>query len=361
MENRRWGVDRNLVYPAKNTRGGIEEEPAEDDVKIYQMSRRREAMDDRGGYDEVRRDEKYDEDDERYDEDDYDDGEYDEEDKRRGRGVRIPEFLRRRGRSEKREVGRTKEASRSQKKSFGGKMAGLVSKMIGEKREALPVRDCWAATRNKNELDPNLDPDRVNEDAMLLVPEMGLFGVFDGAGGEIGAARASDDAKRAVERLAEKIDSTSEWGMKQILENANRIVTGDEKAGMTTATVARVWEDEETGEKKLTFASVGDSRIYLFRGGKMRLLSEDEGYLNFITNALGLEECEVKQVRTITVKEGDRFMICSDGVTGDTPEQAPKQEDMIKIAREARTMKEMAEGMLGVALKPDDQTVVCFE
>ncbi|MGN1141076.1 MAG: PP2C family protein-serine/threonine phosphatase [Oliverpabstia sp.] len=82
--------------------------------------------------------------------------------------------------------------------------------------------------------------------------------------------------------------------------------------------------------------NLGDSRCYLLRGGKMRQISEDHtdedfmkengitGRKPYLTQYLGIdpEEMEIVPfVKSYYLDSGDRFLICSDGVTDMVDEQ----------------------------------------
>jgi protein phosphatase len=102
----------------------------------------------------------------------------------------------------------------------------------------------------------------------------------------------------------------------------------------TTLTAAYV------GEHELTVAHVGDSRLYRLRGGDFERLTEDHSLVeelvrqgrlspeeasehpqrSIITRALGPEEGVVPDTHTFTARDGDVYLICSDGLTSMVPE-----------------------------------------
>jgi protein phosphatase len=81
---------------------------------------------------------------------------------------------------------------------------------------------------------------------------------------------------------------------------------------------------------------VGDSRVYFFREGVLKQITEDHSLLNdylkakkltpeeienfphknVIVRALGMKESVVVDVTRIEPKEGDVFLLCSDGLSG---------------------------------------------
>jgi serine/threonine protein phosphatase PrpC len=173
---------------------------------------------------------------------------------------------------------------------------------------------------------------RRNEDSFVVAPP--LFAVADGMGG----AQAGEVASKLAAAALEDTDLGSAGGEERVvalIQEANRRVYERSNAdpaasGMgTTITVALV---EGT---RVTFGHVGDSRAYLLRDGVMEQLTEDHSLVNELMKSgkLSPEEAEVHPQRSvitralgtdpdvdvdtfvIEAKEGDLFLICSDGLT----------------------------------------------
>jgi serine/threonine protein phosphatase PrpC len=169
-----------------------------------------------------------------------------------------------------------------------------------------------------------------NEDSILVEPP--LFVVADGMGGHRGGQVASRVALETLEALSSEGKGT----LPDQVRSANRAVwdrsVEDERlSGMgTTLTAALV-----DGASAL-IAHVGDSRAYLLREGTLRQLTTDHTLVarmvksgeiteaeadvhphkNVLTRALGTdEEVEVDE-DTIALLDGDRLLLCSDGLTG---------------------------------------------
>ena len=169
-----------------------------------------------------------------------------------------------------------------------------------------------------------------NEDAILINDP--LYAVADGMGGHRGGEVASNLALQTVEQMFAERQGT----LTEQVERANRAVfersqSDRDVSGMgTTLTAALI----EGGAIRL--AHVGDSRAYLFRGGKLQLLTEDhtlvhrmvvEGEItqteaenhphrSVLTRALGVEgDVRVDETK-VEVREGDRLLLCTDGLTG---------------------------------------------
>jgi serine/threonine protein phosphatase PrpC len=169
-----------------------------------------------------------------------------------------------------------------------------------------------------------------NEDSVLVSPP--LYVVADGMGGHRGGQVASQVALEAMEGLA----TEGRGSLADHVRRANRAVwdrsVEDERlSGMgTTLTAAQI-----DGASAL-IAHVGDSRAYLLHGGSLQQLTTDHTLVarmvksgeiteaeaevhphkNVLTRALGTdEEVEVDE-DSIALVDGDRLLLCSDGLTG---------------------------------------------
>ena len=204
-----------------------------------------------------------------------------------------------------------------------------------------------------------------NEDAFLVDNELGLYVVADGMGGHSSGEIASEEAVEALhgtvlrEREAiEAIDllpsSDDSWTNLDInnplappMQRALRVIesavqaatymvfglgqANPERKGMgTTMSVLLL-----RGQYAMT-AQVGDSRIYLIRDGVARQLTEDHTLVawqikkgliteeeakrsrqkNVITRAVGSREYVQVDTRSMPVRRGDAFLLCSDGLHG---------------------------------------------
>ena len=169
-----------------------------------------------------------------------------------------------------------------------------------------------------------------NEDSLLIVEP--LYAVADGMGGHRGGEVASTLALETVQQLFEQRRGTL---AEQVVE-ANRAVfersrTDRSVSGMGTTLTAALVDGN-----RVHLAHVGDSRAYLFRGGALRLLTEDhtlvhkmvmEGEItaeeaethphrSILTRALGVDQSVLVDEGDIEVANGDRILLCSDGLTG---------------------------------------------
>lgn len=168
-------------------------------------------------------------------------------------------------------------------------------------------------------------------------PRFSLLLLADGMGGhnagEVAAAMAIDACREYF--MKDKERSDYEALLTEAVEAANLAVyekgeSISEYRRMGTTICAAVIAD-----RQLTIAHVGDSRIYLFRDGKLLQLTQDhslvadmvrQGLLtpeqalvhpdrNTLTRAVGTNETIAVDTRTLSLSAGDRLLLCSDGLT----------------------------------------------
>jgi len=133
----------------------------------------------------------------------------------------------------------------------------------------------------------------------------------------MGGHAAGDVASRtALETFLRSVASRS---MEEAIMLANLAVwevsqTDPQKAGMgTTLTAIRFEADSE-----LVCGHVGDSRLYRLRDGALEQLTRDHSIprTSMLTRAIGTHaDVEVDVFRASAVT-GDRYLLCSDGLTG---------------------------------------------
>lgn len=172
-----------------------------------------------------------------------------------------------------------------------------------------------------------------NEDSFLA--DSPLFVVADGMGGHLAGDIASATAVEVIKERTGELSADDPETLAATLKEANRAIWSKADAdpnvrGMgTTCTLALV-----DGER-VEIAHVGDSRAYLFRADELRQVTEDhtlvgrmvrEGRLSaedaerhpqrsIITRALGVDEDVEVDLLTLELSDGDRLLICSDGLS----------------------------------------------
>ena len=181
-----------------------------------------------------------------------------------------------------------------------------------------------------------------NEDNFTVdaIPERGIFVVADGMGGHAAGEVASEMAVQIIQRELHHLVAIEGEEVPALvgstLKKANRAIhdrtlTEVDKQGMgTTASVLLI-----AGPRYL-IGQVGDSRVYLMRDGTLSQLTKDHSYVqeqvdagfltpeqaryhpysNVITRCVGASPDVEPDVYRGEVRNGDLFLVASDGLTG---------------------------------------------
>ena len=189
-----------------------------------------------------------------------------------------------------------------------------------------------------------------NEDSYSTRPDVGLFVVADGMGGHVAGEVASRVAVEAIEAFIQETagaDKNRTWPfpfdptvsleanrLRAAFRLANRkiasaIADSQDLRGMATTASAVL-----LGPQGASVAHVGDSRVYVLRGGKLEQITHDHSWVeeqvragtlsptaarqhpwrNVVTRALsGGEDPEV-DVTEVAPRPGERYLLCSDGL-----------------------------------------------
>ena len=172
-------------------------------------------------------------------------------------------------------------------------------------------------------------------DPRLLAEKGTLVVVADGMGGHSAGEVASQMAADVVSRVYYETRAEPSAALRRAVEEANRQIheaaaADESKHGMGTTCTALAL----CGGRAYA-AHVGDSRLYMLRAGQLYQLSEDHSAVNemvklgiitkeqarthedknVILRALGTTpEVEVSVLDPFAVREGDRYLLCSDGL-----------------------------------------------
>jgi serine/threonine protein phosphatase PrpC len=174
----------------------------------------------------------------------------------------------------------------------------------------------------------------LNEDACLVRPDLGIWAVADGMGGhergdyassliigELGRVRRPTSARELLYSVDESLARCNQ----ALLERA-----GNGELSGSTIVALLIFEQN--------FAAIwaGDSRLYRYRDGRLEQLTRDHSYVqelvergellpeqarhhplaNRITRAIGADRQLRLDVIDGRLEPGDRFLLCSDGLTG---------------------------------------------
>jgi len=168
-----------------------------------------------------------------------------------------------------------------------------------------------------------------NEDSYLVEPP--LYAVADGMGG----ARAGEVASQLALQTIADLQRSGGARLEDEVTSANKVVYAranedDRFAGMGTTLTAAL-----ASAQAVHLAHVGDSRAYLMRAGSLRQLTRDHTLVdrmvqageitrdeadthphrNVLLRALGTEASVEVESIDVGLLEGDRVLICSDGLT----------------------------------------------
>jgi serine/threonine protein phosphatase PrpC len=197
-----------------------------------------------------------------------------------------------------------------------------------------------------------------NEDVVLVRPELDLYVVCDGAGGhnagEVASALAARSLSNYFGATIRRTHEQPEFDRFGIPGGARRLSAAILKAnkdvieiaksspqhkGMGTTVVAACFSPRSG---LMHVGHVGDSRCYRMRGGHLELLTQDHSLLtdvleqrpelddtvlermpkNIVTRALGIDPKLRVSMRSYPVVAGDRYLLCSDGLSGMLSAQA---------------------------------------
>lgn len=179
-----------------------------------------------------------------------------------------------------------------------------------------------------------------NEDALIVQPERRLFAVADGMGGHAAGEVASRIATDTIGSLPLETDAAEGLAaaLAEGIRTANQAILEDaansrERSGMGTTLTVLTFDADL---KRAVFGHVGDSRLYHLRGGKLEQVTRDHTWVqqqvdagaltqaqarahplsSVLTRALGTEPEVLVDTGTLDCMPGDRFLLCSDGLTG---------------------------------------------
>ncbi len=194
-----------------------------------------------------------------------------------------------------------------------------------------------------------------NED--FLSADDGLFLVADGMGGHRAGEVASHLAVEHVRsQVAERNGALTTDDLVEAVQDANsalvaRASDDPELKGMGTTLCALALVRDD-GRDLLGVVNVGDSRLYLLKGGELEQITDDHSLVatlerqgrltraeaavhpqrNIVTRALGIDTRVMVDSWEILPFVGDRYLLCSDGLFNE-----------IEDARIAATLRKLAD------------------
>lgn len=176
---------------------------------------------------------------------------------------------------------------------------------------------------------------KINEDSVLSLPDLKIWVVSDGMGGHAAGDYASQTVVEAIAALPTDVPPTELMhrlrGALLTAHDTIRAEAARRGAGIVGATVVALM----LANGHFVAFWAGDSRLYRFRDGQIEMLTTDHSMVaelvlagvmdwdeaehhpqsNAITRAVGVGDVlEIEKVRG-EVRPGDRFLLCSDGLT----------------------------------------------
>jgi serine/threonine-protein phosphatase Stp1 len=220
---------------------------------------------------------------------------------------------------------------------------------------------------------------QLNEDSFISRDDIGLWAVADGMGGHQAGDVASQQVTTCLKAVSPSTDIEElHQATKQALRTANSTLLSHseeyDSARPPGSTVVALL----VNETKAVAVWAGDSRVYRFRDGVVQQITVDHSHVqdlvregliredeaeshpmaNVITRAIGIEEpVELDSVR-LSVAPGDRFLLCSDGLS-----RLVSNEEMIQLMQTV-DIQDSVHSLLHTALvrgAPDNVTLICVE
>jgi protein phosphatase len=199
-----------------------------------------------------------------------------------------------------------------------------------------------------------------NEDTVVSLEDLGVVadGMGGAPGGEVAAAVAAALVESAFTRRSiDELTAATRAANRAIWDRAST-EAGLEGMGTTLCAIGLL----ESGD--LAVVNVGDSRVYRLRDGSLRQLTEDHSitaemvrrgelseeealehpYRHVLTRALGVAPMVEVDAAVHGVRSGDRFLVCTDGLFNEVPEDemASLMERVEDVAAAALGLVELA-------------------
>jgi len=216
---------------------------------------------------------------------------------------------------------------------------------------------------------------RLNEDRILVEESLSLYAVADGMGGhqhgEVAAEMALGTLDSYIRSARDQEEVTWPFGFDATLSaDENRLATAIRLANR------RVWERAEASLEhagmgttvaavlvrgdRAAIASVGDSRVYLFRDGRLELLTVDDTWVQAMVRqgALEADQAPGHPMRSVLTQAAG----AQAAVWVHTREQELEPRDLLVISSDGlhavldegtmRSILEAGEGVAGNGLEP---------
>lgn len=175
---------------------------------------------------------------------------------------------------------------------------------------------------------------RVNEDSYYINDTNDVLAVADGMGGYVGGEIASKTAVEAIAYYFQNYTHSSPMQLEKAIQYANSCILSKTKIDSSLEGMGTTVSMLALSENKAFWAHVGDSRIYLLRDGDLIQITQDHSVVaslvrqgklteeeslhhpdkNVLTRAVGVDETLKVDSGGFIVREGDRILLCTDGL-----------------------------------------------
>lgn len=219
---------------------------------------------------------------------------------------------------------------------------------------------------------------KVNEDSILLRPDIALWVVSDGMGGHIGGEFASQAIVEALNELPSDLQPADVMTEARTALHQAHARIKDEAGRRAQGTIGATVVLLALSHEHFLCLWVGDSRLYRLREGVLSMVSFDHSVVgelveqgqmtweeadksdisNQITRAVGVGDVLEIDKRRGNILPGDRFLLCSDGLSQYANDQLLRQYLMEK------PIDTLADDLLAVALSAgasDNVSVIAVE
>lgn len=221
-----------------------------------------------------------------------------------------------------------------------------------------------------------------NEDAYVVLD--GLYVVADGMGGHSAGEVASAIAVKTLAEIhmSTKPGMTTPEQVAEAISTANTAIfleslDDSEKAGMGTTLTALVVTDPVAHQ--VVIANIGDSRTYRWRDGQLQQVTVDHSHVqtlvergaisaaearthyqrNIVLRALGIDSSIDIDLFPIDVRDGDRFILCSDGLVDEADDSEIENE--VRLRSEPQQLADSLVNLANAHGGRDNITVVVVD
>ncbi|MBN2068069.1 MAG: serine/threonine-protein phosphatase [Opitutales bacterium] len=217
-----------------------------------------------------------------------------------------------------------------------------------------------------------------NEDALWLDDEHGFYVVADGIGGLPDGNIASRMAVKLFRDRMDALPSGSIPDIHRLFDEINQGVVNYGFRRYPDSGIGTTLTGVILAPEHLWVGHIGDCVLFRCRGGELEQITTEhtiaeelkghfhehenielpEYFFHTLTQCIGQQEHLNTEVLQLTIRSGDRYIICSDGISKSIP-----QEDIGLICEQADNARSCVARLLSEALNyggVDNATAICL-